>query len=281
MEVEIIRQFSQEYRYRLNPATLEIYVCAITQFCNYIEKPLASVTKSDIRNWLNDLSSKKGFKPSTLNNKISGLRVFYRFCYEEGFVQQNPAENLKYINKEDRVPRYLTMEQLTKLRKFLDRQILERAVMEVLYSTGIRISELVAMQKADINWTERIISISEAKGDKGRIVLFTQECATYLKAYLETRADSSPLVFLILNSSGNTNVKSANLVEEWFRYYSNRLGFKVAPHTLRHTFAAHLAYKGMPLECIQELMGHEDTRATRIYTRLYDRVRKQKYDELM
>ncbi|WOV88045.1 tyrosine-type recombinase/integrase [Sporosarcina oncorhynchi] len=281
MDIEtIIKQFLFDHQFRMEPGTLKLFKTALRQFQLYSGKPFEEITKSDIRSWLNYLSTEKGYKPSTLNTKLAALINFYRYCIEEDFITQNPTNNINYVYEEEKLPQYLSMEQLAQLREFLKGRIQERAIMEVLYATGARISELIAMKKTEINWSERYIVIPEGKRKVGRIVLFTIECAEHLKAYLDSRSDDSPSVFLLFNSDG-TLPKNSNMLAEWFRYYSKRLEFKVTPHTLRHTLAAHLARKGMPLVYIQALMGHESFHTTRIYAKLHDHARKEMYDEWM
>lgn len=275
-----LNQFLLAYQFRCTSGTLEIYECAIKQLLQFTGKSFDAITKQDIRKWLSYLSLEKGYKPSTLNNKISGLKNFFRYCKDEGLLSENVAKDINFTYEPDKLPRYLSPEQLIKLRSLVEGQPLQRAILEVLYSTGVRVSELVAMNKEDVNWNERSIIIRNGKYDEGRIVLFTSACAEYLKEYLSTRTDDLPNLFLIYNSEGTTS-NSAKILEEWFRYYSNCLGIKVAPHTMRHTFAAHLAQKGMPFDCIQVLMGHDRPQTTRIYAKLFDKARKEKYEEWM
>jgi site-specific recombinase XerD len=275
-----LNQFLMEYQFRLESSTLKIYHGGIKQFLNHEGKALDDITKHDIRNWLSYLSSEKGYKPSTINSKIAGLKNFFTYCREEDFITLDPAKDINFVHVEEKMPRYLSMEQLIQLRAFLKGRNQERAIMEVLYATGVRISELISMKKTDINWIERYIVIPEGKRKVGRIVLFTQGCTEHLKVYLESRTDNLTEVFVLFNSDGTLS-KNSNIVEEWFRYYSKSLGFKLTPHTLRHTLAAHLAQKGMPLPCIQELLGHDNSQTTRIYAKLYDHARKEMYDEWM
>jgi site-specific recombinase XerD len=134
------------------------------------------------------------------------------------------------------------------------------------------------MKKEDIIWLERLIHIPKGKRKKARIVLFTKSCEEYLKAYLESRCDDLPFVFL--NRYG-TRPLGIRAIQKKFKAYQYHLGIPMTPHTLRHTFAAHLAIKGMPLECIQTLLGHIDPHQTHLYARLYSEARKLMYDEWM
>jgi site-specific recombinase XerD len=277
----LIKQFILDYQFRLNARTIHLYHHSITTFIDYTKKEFDTITKSDIRHWLDNLMV-KGYQSSTINNKLRGIKLFYNYCFEEDLIFHNPTEGLKYLKVKEKTPHYLTMDQLNKLRALVGKKLEERATVEMLYATGVRISELAAMKKEHINWSERLVVILEGKGKgkKGRIVLFTNECAEYLKAYLNSRADNEPFVFAFLTPIGK-RYKHARNVDYKFRLYTEQLGFKVTPHTLRNTFAAHLMRKGMPIECIQNLLGHVKYDTTRIYARLHDYVRKEVYDEWM
>ena len=120
--------------------------------------------------------------------------------------------------------------------------------------------------------------VRKGKGKIGRIVLFTRSCEEHLKAYLNERKDDLPYVFLNVPGTGPIHYQ---FVEKNFRKYKKELGIHVSPHTLRHTFAAHLAMKGMPLVGIQSLLGHASPENTQRYARLFDHERKQVYDDWM
>ncbi|QFK72616.1 tyrosine-type recombinase/integrase [Pradoshia sp. D12] len=190
----------------------------------------------------------------------------------------NPIQSIPAPKIPEELPRYLTRMQLTQLRQHVSGKLKEQAVVEVLYATGVRVSELCMIKKEDISWSERSIQIKKGKGKRERIVLFTKECEEYLNAYLKNRQDDIPFIFLNHAETGPTNGYG---IQHFFRKYSKTLDFYVSPHIIRHTFAAHLAMKGMPLTNIQVLLGHEEPRNTQIYTRLYNEAQKQMYDEWM
>lgn len=151
----------------------------------------------------------------------------------------------------------------------------DRAIIETLYATGVRVSELLHIKLEDIKWDTRQILIRKGKGSKARPVLFSHGCAERLKRYIETRKYNGDYLF----SNKRGQPISRQLVQRKFREYSETLGFKVSPHTLRHTFAATLAEKGMDFLYIQELLGHSNINSTRIYTRLMNHERKKQYDQ--
>ncbi|QOK29793.1 tyrosine-type recombinase/integrase [Cytobacillus oceanisediminis] len=274
---EYIEKFKDEYSFRLAKKTLDVYKTALEQLFNHCEKPFKEITVKDIRNWLVFLDS-NGYRPTAVKTKLAGLKLFYKYCLEEEIITHNPLASIGFPKVEETLPRYLQIDQLTQLRKIVEGKLWERAIIETLYATGIRLSELAAMKKDDIDWSERIIHIPQGKGKKARIVLFTNACAAHLNAYIQNRQDDLPFVFV--NPFGRKKV-GTRTINTRFETYSKLLGFPLTPHTLRHTFAAHLAIKGMPLECIQVLLGHDSPHQTQIYARLYNYARKQKYDEWM
>ncbi|MGE6517342.1 tyrosine-type recombinase/integrase [Lysinibacillus sphaericus] len=153
-----------------------------------------------------------------------------------------------------------------------------RVVVEILYTTGNRISELSAMKKEDINRSERSILITKGKRKKSRIVLFTRECGEQLSRYLKGWEDDMPTVFV--NVTGKRAI-CHRTVQKKLAEYGGQLCMKIPPHTLRHTFAARLAMKAMPLSCIQVLLRHKELQPMLLYARLYDHAHKEIYDQFM
>ncbi|MBH0169310.1 tyrosine-type recombinase/integrase [Fictibacillus sp. 18YEL24] len=240
-------------------------------------KSYDEITTRDIRKWLLFLED-NGYKSGTIKYKIFGLRKFYQYCLEEESVKYIPVEGIILPKDEDKLPHYLTNKQLIQLRSLCEGNLRQRAMIEVLYTTGIRLGELINMKKEDINWSERMIVIPKGKGKKERIVLFTKECAEYLTSYLQSRNDD--LNFVFVNKYGTRPMIAWN-IQEMFGQYRKAIGVYFTPHTLRHTFAAQLAMKGMPLSCIQTLLGHEEPKHTHYYSRLHQQAQKQMYDEWM
>lgn len=274
---EYIKQFMDDYCIKLKKRTLNGYILSVRQMLAFYNKQFNEITTKDVRNWLLHLEE-KGYKHNSIRNKLVGLGAFYRYCLEETFISRNPIDAIPYPKHEDKLPHYLTVDQLVLLRSLCKENLKHRAVIEVLYATGVRISELTNMRLEDITWEERMIRIPNGKGKKERIVLFTKECAEHLLAYLHTRSDDVPFVFTNRNGNGPND---PNSIQGWFVNYRKELGVYMTPHTMRHTFAAHLAMRGMPFVSIQSLLGHIDPNHTRLYSRLYDNARKEKYDEWM
>lgn len=273
-----MKQLKDDYSARFEPATLKTYQLAVEQMLTYCQKPYWQITKKDIRGWLFHLGTMQ-YKAGTIQNKLKALRLFFRYCQEEGLIIDNPVESIPLPNVEDRLPYYLKKKQFEQLRELPSGNLKQRAVIELLYATGVRLQELANIKLEDVNWTERIIMIPKGKGKRERVVLFTRDCEEHLNAYLQTRKDDLP--YLFLNQLGTQRGIPTGTIQGWFRTWKKQLGFHVTPHTLRHTFAAHLAQKGMKLPAIQVLLGHENPNNTKIYSRLCEEAQKQKYDEWM
>jgi len=274
-----LKKFTADYHFRLQPRTLNDYKRSVKQLLIFTGRSIDEITKKDIRQWLLYLTN-RGYKVTAIYSKVSGLKTFFRYCYEEGICSENPAARIPHPNREIQLPFYLTKEQLAKLRQLLtNRHPMERAIFELLYATGVRIGELCAIERQDIQWAERMITIRKGKGKKERIVLFTRTCETYLRTYLEGQNNDNSYIFPSFKyTDGHI---STNTVAKWFRAYSEEVGFRLTPHTLRHTFSAHLAKRGMSLEYIQALLGHVEPQQTRFYARLYNHAQKELYDEFM
>ncbi|MGA5690637.1 tyrosine-type recombinase/integrase [Cytobacillus pseudoceanisediminis] len=275
--VACMKQFEEDHTSRLAESTRTSYKLAVRELISFCKKPYEEISTRDIRNWLGDFE-KKGYMPSTIGIKINGIKMFFNYCHEEGFVKNNPAVLLPAPKIQKNPPQYLDYSQLTQLRQLVKGKLRERAAVELLYATGVRIQEFVMIKKEDINWPDRMIHIRKGKGKKERMVLFTKECAEHLKEYLQSRQDDDPYLFINQFKRGPLAPRSVRL---WFEAFREELDFHLSPHTLRHTLAAHLAMKGMPLVCIQVLLGHDEIRNTMIYARLHKQAQKQLYDEWM
>ncbi|QPC47559.1 site-specific tyrosine recombinase/integron integrase [Mangrovibacillus cuniculi] len=273
MDYSSIEAFFVDHETRFSQDTVRSYKISLQQFFTYCEKPVDEVKATDIRSWLSSLEE-KGLKPRTIHLKLSAIKSFYRYLMEENKLIKNPTSTIHTPKKDDSLPYYLTKRQVAELQEYTLQDIRDRAMLEALYATGVRVSELLNILLEDIKWDTRQIWIRKGKGNKERFVLFTYECAVRLQVYLENREIESN--YLFCNQRGNP--LSRIFVEKKFQGYSAALGFRVVPHTMRHTFAAHLAEKQMPYTYIQELLGHVNINSTRIYTRLMEHARKKQYD---
>ncbi|KJS15379.1 MAG: hypothetical protein VR69_13580 [Peptococcaceae bacterium BRH_c4b] len=270
---DIISQFFLEHELKFAEGTVKRFWIVLRQFFAFCPKEYGVVRASDVRVWLANLDQ-SGKAPATICLCLTALKSFYRYCREENLVANDPTVNIKPPRLSDRLPVYLQRDELTRLKEMAKDNLRDRAIIETLYATGVRLEEFINIRLEDINWDDRQIIIPNGKGKKGRIVLFTSECAERLKEYLGSRQDEIPNLFLNKWGSPLQGRRLHGLITG----YAQKLGKRITPHTFRHTFAAHLAEKGMPLPCIQDLLGHDNIKNTRIYAQLCANARKKQYD---
>ncbi|WP_027365556.1 site-specific tyrosine recombinase/integron integrase [Desulfotruncus alcoholivorax] len=272
---EMIEHFFKDNQARFTEKTVKSYQIALRQFFSFCFKEYDEVKALDIRAWLMQLDE-TGLMPRSLRLKLAAVKSFYRYCIEEDLILKDPTFNIELPRIKESPPIYLNKADLAHLMEEAKEHPRERAIIETLYATGVRISELLNIRLEDIKWDTRQIWIRKGKGDKERFVLFTAACAERLKAYLATRKVESP--YLFTNQRGKP--LSPAWVELFLKHYTNNLdlGIKITPHTLRHTFAAHLKEKDMPQSYIQELLGHANINSTRIYNRLSATAKKKQYE---
>lgn len=270
---EVMDAFMNDNINRFSRETTRTYKIALSQFFSNCQKNVEEVKAKDIRDWLANMTENR-LKPRSIQMKLTALKSFYQYLMEENLLKKNPTLKVRTPKKEDSLPYYLDRRQLVLLQELTKDSLRERAIVETLYATGARISELLSIRLEDVKWESRQIWIRRGKGNKERYILFSHDCAERLRAYLDQRDLNS--IYLFSNNKGDH--LSCNLVQLLFRQYTKTLGFKVTPHTMRHTFAAHLAEKGMDFTYIQELLGHANINNTRIYTRLMNHARKKQYD---
>jgi site-specific recombinase XerD len=274
MNQEIQEAFFNDHFARFSAETVRSYRISLNQFFTFCNKSFDDIKAIEVRKWMASMEE-EGLKPKSVQLKLIAVKSFYRYCMEENRLKKNPTATVKTPKKDDSLPYYLNRRQLTLLQELTRPNTKERAIVEALYATGVRISELLNIKLADIKWETKQIWIRKGKGNKERFVMFTNDCAVRLRAHLKERATKSD--YLFCNKKGGQ--LDQDTVQKDFREYTKVLGFRVSPHTMRHTFAAHLAERNMPQAYIQDLLGHVNINSTRIYTRLMEHARKKKYDQ--
>lgn len=214
---------------------------------------------------------KKGNSSRSVRRKISSLKGFYKYLVRNDRIKENPFIYLSLPKTEKKLPQYLNYNELLeifdciKINDVFD--LRDRLIMELLYATGVRVSELVNIKKNDISLSNREIRIL-GKGNKIRMVYFNEVCLKYLKLYLEEigKIDKKNSDYLILNHHGNqiTTRGIALIIDKIIKQTS--ILKNISPHVLRHTFATHLLNNGCDLLTVQELLGHSSISTTGIYT---------------
>ncbi len=225
----------------------------------------------DVRGFVADQVS-RGLNRSTVSRRLSSVRSFFNYLCREGLMERNPAKLVPSPRKQVNPPRFLSVDDAFGLVESPDGDDLlrsrDKAILELLYSSGIRVSELSSLDVNSINLDERILTV-RGKGRKERIVPVGDVAVSALNAYIAEKEKAGmkgkPL-FINKNGGRLTERSVRRIVVKYARAFG--LQGKVGPHTLRHTFATHLLHEGADLRVIQELLGHESLSTTQKYTHL-------------
>lgn len=217
---------------------------------------------------------KEGFSPATVSRKIAALRSFYRYMLDEQMISEDPTVELKPPKVEKKAPHILTVDEVDKLLSRPDtttmKGLRDRAMLELLYATGIRVSELINLQLSDIDIKRSFVICREK--NKERWIPFGEKTRQALNLYLKHARDvllkGNENEFLFTNCSG----KPMSRQGFWkvLKGYASDIGITedITPHTLRHSFATHLLQNGADLKSVQEMLGHADISTTALYTNL-------------
>ena len=242
----------------------------LVEFFKYLDgKDVKKTDYKFIRTYLAYMFSKK-YEKKTISRHISTLRSFYKYLYEEKIIDRNPMVLISNPKLDKKLPNFLYYDELEILLNIPDRSTIlglrNAVILEVLYSTGIRVSELVNIKLKDINFKDKKILIL-GKGNKERYVLYGEVLKNLLDEYLVKREKlSNNSDYLILNKNGTqiTVRGIRSIISSILK--QGELDFHVSPHTLRHTFATHMLENGADLKSVQELLGHENLSTTQVYT---------------
>lgn len=257
--------------------TIAGYGCDLSQFIEYLDArrlPLRHTDNLQIRGFMAELHERR-LKKSSLARKLAAIRSFFQFAVNSKWLAENPARVVATPKQERLVPSFLTEEEMA---GFLDMpssekplDLRDKAALEFLYATGIRVSELVGINVEDIHLGERLVRV-RGKGKKERIVPFGGIARERLTSYLRERPElagdriDENAVFLNYKGRRITTRSVERIVDKYIRQTAVKR--KISPHSLRHSFASHLLSRGADLRVIQELLGHESLATTQKYTHL-------------
>ncbi len=223
-----------------------------------------------IRSYLAHLARKK-LSRASIARHLSTLRSFFKYLMREGTVEANPARGVATPRREKHLPSVLQSSEVALLFEIPDLSsplgVRDRAWLELLYASGLRISELVGIDLDDIELRARLVKV-RGKGSKERIVPFGTKAAEAIRAYLDVRTSEEDALFVNYRGQRITVRSVRRLFNTYVRAASLRAG--ISPHTLRHSFATHLLNAGADLRSIQELLGHASLSTTQKYTHLND-----------
>lgn len=272
--------------------TARAYYSDILSFLIWLEdENCENVNFSKVREYLHFIQ-KFNYKKTTVARKIASLRTFYKFLYRERKVDSNPAQNLTAPKRPKQLPKFLTPDEVEQILNNIKIETpagyRNRAILELLWATGMRVSELSGLNFGDLNLAQNEIRVF-GKGAKERIILVTDRAKSYLERYMET---ARPLVAkgyilrqpqedspVFINNTGyRLQTRTIrNVINEVVEKIS--LPKHVTPHVFRHSFATHLIENGADLRIVQELLGHASISNTQIYTHVSTKHIKEVYDE--
>lgn len=273
---------------RLQPLSIENYSRDLRRLSEFAEgsgKSVGDLSRGDLDAFVRGLMA-EGYSPRSVARMVAGVRGYYRYLLITRHMTTNPAEDLEAPRAWKSLPRYLSIEQVEALLAAPDvstaRGLRDRAMLDVLYATGLRVSELVTLKPADLNLDVGYLTCV-GKGDKQRIVPVGDQAIAALRAYVPgarselLRGQASPWLF----PSGR-GAAAMTRVGFWklLKLYARKAGVTahVSPHVLRHSFATHLLDRGADLRAIQMMLGHAALSTTQIYTHVLEARLKRLYD---
>lgn len=261
----------------LSKNTLDAYMRDLKKLIDYIdtrEIAIKTITRENLQDFVAEMYS-DGKNPKSIARNISGIKSFFNFLVIEQYIDEDPTELLETPQIGRKLPTVLSVEEINKIVKKIDVSTIEgqrnRAIIEVLYGCGLRISELTGLRFSDMFLDEGFLKV-EGKGSKQRLVpispIAIQEIKNYLlyRKQMETKKGNENIVFLSNRGTGISRIMVYHFIKE----YAAIAGIKknISPHTFRHSFATHLLEGGANIRAIQQMLGHEKITTTEIYTHL-------------
>jgi integrase/recombinase XerC len=282
---KLIEQFLEHLRYERNVSshTLRNYSSDLEQFLSFLtadgKRQAPEVSEIDhltIREWLASLHTDQK-KKSSIARKLAALRTFFQFLVREGILELNPAKLVATPKLEKKLPKHLSIEEAVRFIESPDPETdlgkRDRAMLELMYATGVRVAELTTLNLADVDFRNQLVRVT-GKRRKQRIVPFGDPASAAIRSYLDVRDKflfNAPIskrdeeaVFLNYQGTRITTRSVGRMVEKYIRICAGM--HNISPHALRHSFATHLLDSGADLRDIQELLGHARLSTTQVYT---------------
>jgi len=291
----MLKRLLKEYEYylkitkNLSINSINSYLSDLTEYIDFLVKNYAikdpdQITKQHIRNFIGRLK-RKDDTSATISRKMSAIRSFHKYLLLEKIVYTNVATGISLPKKVKKLPQILSLEEVDALMVAADGdeplELRNRAMLELLYGSGLRISELIGIRLGDLHLNMGFINVL-GKGNKERIVPLGEEGRYALRRYLDK---GRPFLKKVDGDIVFVNNRGSSISRVGFYKTLKKLTTKagitkeVSPHTLRHSFASHLLENGVNLRMVQELLGHEDISTTQIYTHINQKHLKEVYEE--
>jgi integrase/recombinase XerD len=268
---------------RLAPRTIDAYRRDLEHLAAFLGRPLSSATTEDVERYLAHLRA-GGAASTTIARRVAAVRGFFRHQVLVGARRDNPAADLDLPRRTKKLPRTLSPGEVERLIDAAPgttpRSLRDRALVELLYGAGLRVSEAVGLERAGVDLEQRLVRVV-GKGDKERIVPLGRHAANAVRRYLahgRPYLDRRHRPELFLNAQGGALTRAGAFL--LLRRLAGKAGLepeRVHPHLLRHSFATHLLEGGADLRSVQEMLGHADLATTELYTHVSDRRRRELY----
>lgn len=253
----------------------------LSQWAEGIGLDLISLTRQDLREWLIDLGHEK-LSENSRRRLISAVRGFYKFLMQDGHVSASPAEDLVSPQKGSYLPRFLNQTEIEMLLRTPDTStetgLRDRAMLELMYACGLRVSEAVGLKLNDIDLDAGILTTT-GKGNKTRRVPVGTSAVEWVISYLTVRRKNEDIEIdnLFVTPSGKRLTRQS--IHAFIVEYAAKCGLEgVSPHTLRHSFATHLVQNDADIRSVQQMLGHADISTTQIYTHITSKQLRTNYD---
>lgn len=283
---EFVDDFSNYLRIDKNYSsnTVESYIRDLKYFLTYIDKEILNITKKDIDNYI--LHLLPNYNESSINRIIASIKSFYKYlAIYKGFI--NVSEDVECLQRKKKLPKYLSIEEVDNL---LDIELntsfdhRNKAILELMYSTGLRATELINLELNNIDTVNMIVHVY-GKGSKERIVPMSKIAVNYLDIYINNYRDSlfvkgKPKTDALFLNNHGTKMTRQGLYKIIGKIAKEKnINKEITPHVLRHSFATHMIECGADIRSVQELLGHENVVTTEIYTHLANNFIKDNYNE--
>ena len=281
--------FYLETEKHLSANTISSYLNDLKDYGNFLKKYekiefISEVTETHLNKYILSLKRKDMAKKS-IQRKITAIKSFHKFVLDEGLSIDNPSKLISNVKLDKKIPEVLTVDEVAKMIDSIDTSdpigIRNKAILEVLYGSGLRVSELTGLKLINIHMNAKYISVI-GKGDKERIVPMGDEEIVALRNYIEnarpilSKNKNSNILFLNYQSNELSRQSVFKLIKE--TALKNNIQKSISPHTLRHSCATHLLQNGVDLRIVQEFLGHEDISTTEIYTHIDKSLLKEVYN---
>ncbi len=272
-----------EHNKNFSTQTLRAYRSDLSQYLAFLNAEgcpsLGDASKLLLRKFL-ALLKKQNYSKATVARKLACIRSLYKYLCREGILELNPLESIRTPKQDKRLPHFMSVNDVETLLNIPEQNtvlgIRDKAIMETLYSTGIRVSELVGMNVVDVDFFNEVVKV-KGKGKKERLAPIGNHALHAIRLYLDKRNSDKPALFLNHHGGRLTDRSVARMLEKYVKI--GGMCSTISPHTFRHSFATHLLDNGADLRSVQELLGHANLSTTQIYTHVTTERLKQVYNK--